>query len=162
MNEQHRTTKSHVALERPPFDCIALVLQGGGALGYPSDSRAQQCAWPKPNSNPTGSRAFRLVRSTDVSPDRRSSFGDENRQAAGVLGRDHGPSRPGPPRDVAELLARADRAHGCFNQLKATGSMMQGTPGFFQPRVPPPFFSPDGTIRRLVLHYEHHATARHA
>ena len=25
--------KSHRALERPPFDCVALVLQGGGALG---------------------------------------------------------------------------------------------------------------------------------
>src|SRR5262247_1503213 len=25
--------KSHRNLERPPFDCIALVLQGGGALG---------------------------------------------------------------------------------------------------------------------------------
>jgi predicted acylesterase/phospholipase RssA len=25
--------KSHRELERPPFDCIALVLQGGGALG---------------------------------------------------------------------------------------------------------------------------------
>ena len=25
--------KSHLGLERPPFDCIALVLQGGGALG---------------------------------------------------------------------------------------------------------------------------------
>ena len=25
--------KSHRELQRPPFDCIALVLQGGGALG---------------------------------------------------------------------------------------------------------------------------------
>ena len=25
--------KSHRGLERPPFECIALVLQGGGALG---------------------------------------------------------------------------------------------------------------------------------
>src|SRR5262245_37114767 len=25
--------KSHRSLERPPFECIALVLQGGGALG---------------------------------------------------------------------------------------------------------------------------------
>jgi NTE family protein len=33
MNGQHRMTKSHVALERPPFDRVALVLQGGGALG---------------------------------------------------------------------------------------------------------------------------------
>src|SRR6202045_4720412 len=33
MNEQPRMTKSHVGLERPPFECIALVLQGGGALG---------------------------------------------------------------------------------------------------------------------------------
>src|SRR6516165_6378172 len=33
MNEQPRMTKSHVGLPRPPFECIALVLQGGGALG---------------------------------------------------------------------------------------------------------------------------------
>ena len=25
--------KSHRELQRPPFDCVALVLQGGGALG---------------------------------------------------------------------------------------------------------------------------------
>ena len=26
-------SKTHHALNRPPFDCIALLLQGGGALG---------------------------------------------------------------------------------------------------------------------------------
>ncbi|HEY6995807.1 MAG TPA: hypothetical protein VH397_19045, partial [Xanthobacteraceae bacterium] len=25
--------KSHIGLDRPPFECIALLLQGGGALG---------------------------------------------------------------------------------------------------------------------------------
>ena len=28
-----RTRKSHRQLARPPFECIALLLQGGGALG---------------------------------------------------------------------------------------------------------------------------------
>ena len=29
----HRPSRQHAAKERPPFECIALLLQGGGALG---------------------------------------------------------------------------------------------------------------------------------
>src|SRR6478752_588059 len=32
-DQQQRLTKSHLGLGRPPFECVALVLQGGGALG---------------------------------------------------------------------------------------------------------------------------------
>jgi predicted acylesterase/phospholipase RssA len=36
-DERHRILqplrKTHLGLERPPFGCVALVLQGGGALG---------------------------------------------------------------------------------------------------------------------------------
>src|SRR6516225_4786538 len=32
-NHQPLLRKTHVTTERPPFECIALVLQGGGALG---------------------------------------------------------------------------------------------------------------------------------
>src|SRR5687767_3648776 len=34
MSNRHKPKKkSHVCTERPPFECIALLLQGGGALG---------------------------------------------------------------------------------------------------------------------------------
>jgi predicted acylesterase/phospholipase RssA len=32
-NGQPSQRKTHVVTERPPFECIALLLQGGGALG---------------------------------------------------------------------------------------------------------------------------------
>ena len=52
--------KTHITTERPPFERIALVLQGGGALGpiRPAFTRP----WPRPICIPTGSRAFRSER----------------------------------------------------------------------------------------------------
>jgi hypothetical protein len=47
--------KTHVTTERPPFERIALILQGGGALGAYQAARP----WQRPICIPNGSPAFR-------------------------------------------------------------------------------------------------------
>ena len=52
--------KTHVTSERPPFERIALVLQGGGPLG--PIRAAFTKPWRRPICIPTGSPAFRSER----------------------------------------------------------------------------------------------------
>jgi hypothetical protein len=55
-------TKTHRVVQRPPFECIALVLQGGGALGsYQAESTRH---WPRPTCIRTGPLASRSDPST--------------------------------------------------------------------------------------------------
>jgi NTE family protein len=42
-------------------------------------------------------------------------------------------------------FAVADAARGMLNQWAAGNTILQGVPGFFLPRVPPPFLAPPGT-----------------
>ena len=142
MNEQHRRTKSHVALERPPFDCIALVLQGGGALGSYQGGVYQALAEAKLEPDWIAGISIGAINAALIAGNPPETRVDKLRAfwegitapaGLGVL-------------DLMQNYWQGDQARSFFNQLKATGAMMQGTPGFFQPRVPPPFFSPAGTI----------------
>src|SRR5215471_20357742 len=54
--------KSHREIKRPPFDCIALVLQGGGALGAFQAGVYQGLV--EANLHPVGSPESRSARST--------------------------------------------------------------------------------------------------
>ena len=46
--------KTHRARPRPPFECIALVLQGGGALGAYQAGVHQALAEARPATTPSG------------------------------------------------------------------------------------------------------------
>ena len=141
-DQQQRLTKTHVGLGRPPFECVALVLQGGGALG------AYQGG------------VYQALAEADIEPDWVAGISIGAINAALIAGN--------PPEKRIERLRafwegitapngldfidtmqnfwRGDVARSFFNQLKATGAVVQGAPGFFEPRVPPPYFQPAGTI----------------
>ncbi|MFZ0839952.1 MAG: patatin-like phospholipase family protein [Xanthobacteraceae bacterium] len=140
-DQQQRLTKTHVGLGRPPFECVALVLQGGGALG------AYQGG------------VYQALAEADIEPDWVAGISIGAINAALIAGN--------PPEKRIERLRafwegitapngldfidtmqnfwRGDVARSFFNQLKATGAVVQGAPGFFEPRVPPPYFQPAGT-----------------
>jgi NTE family protein len=50
---------------------------------------------------------------------------------------------------VAALKARDEFSHSVINQVSSWGALLGGAPGFFQPRVPPPFLYPDGSPEAL-------------
>ena len=45
---------------------------------------------------------------------------------------------------VAALDGRDELTHSVINQLRSWAALVGGAPGFFQPRVPPPFLYPNG------------------
>jgi NTE family protein len=47
------------------------------------------------------------------------------------------------------LPAAMDFARPMMNRIAATSVMCYGVPGFFVPRVPPPYFAPEGTLAAL-------------
>jgi NTE family protein len=133
--------KCHHKIERPPFECIALVLQGGGALG------AFQAG------------VYQALAEADLVPDWIAGISIGAINAALIAGN--------PPErrverlrafweevttpiianlpDVVRTFWSGDEARGFFNQVTAWGALMRGAPGFFAPRPIAPFLFPPGT-----------------
>jgi NTE family protein len=143
------TAKKHPSITRE-YDGIALVLQGGGALGaYQSgvyaelDKTAYQPDWIAGVSigainaaiiagNPRGRRVERLHEFWDrVS----SHLTPPSLHAA-----------------IGWLGEAFEKPRSAFNQLSAMWSALVGVPGFYEPRLPPAWLRPDGDPRALSFY----------
>src|SRR5689334_1240476 len=132
--------KTHKRRSRPAFDCIALLLQGGGALGayqagvYEALAEAGLAPdWVVGISigsinaaiiagNPPESRVARL----------RTFWEGVTRSPFGLNG------------DVGFRIALGDTARAFVNHVSAAAALTAGAPGFFKPRIPNPWFQPPG------------------
>jgi NTE family protein len=129
--------------QRPPFECIALVLQGGGALG----------------SYQAG--VYEAMTEVDVHPDWVAGISIGAINAAIIAG--NAPEErvsklktfwetvsTNPLLDwaaMADYLApQGDMARSFFNQMSAGFVLTSGANDFFTPRHPAPYFQPDGTV----------------
>jgi NTE family protein len=152
--------KTHVVTQRPPFERIALILQGGGALG------AYQAG------------VYQALAEANLDPDWVAGISIGAINAALIAGnspekrierlREFWETVSAPPFGVpyiAALEARDEFTHSVVNQMYSWSALVGGAPGFFQPRVPPPFLYPNaapealsyydvaplrGTLERLV------------
>jgi NTE family protein len=126
---------------RPPFECIALVLQGGGALG------AYQAG------------VYEALAEADLHPDWIAgiSIGAIN----GALIAGNAPQErvsklrtfwervtAKPYCDWSDRLfsAKSDAARHWLNQMSASLTLVGGAPGFFAPRFPAPWLYPPGAM----------------
>ncbi|MFL6798725.1 MAG: DUF3734 domain-containing protein [Xanthobacteraceae bacterium] len=125
---------------RPPFECVALLLQGGGALG----------------SYQAG--VYAALGEAELQPDWVAgiSIGAIN----GALIAGNAPERrveqlrkfweqiTAPPHGLDTWLARlpaaSDVMRGWINQTSAAMALFGGAPGFFTPRLTAPYFVPAG------------------
>ena len=128
---------------RPPFECIALLLQGGGALG------AYQAG------------VYQALAEADLHPDWVAGISIGAINAAIIAGN--------PPEErVAKLRAfwegittnplfdwtavadrfapKGDIARSFFNQMSAAWALVGGAPGFFTLRQPAPWLQPAGSL----------------
>jgi NTE family protein len=133
---------------RPPFECIALLLQGGGALGSYQAGVYEALAeagihpdWVAGISigainsaliagNPPGRRVERLRAFWESVSD--SPFNT-------------------PP--SLRALAVTDDYHRAINQIRAFEVLLFGTPHFFVPRIPHPMLLPSSRVD-AVSHYD--------
>ncbi len=140
--KSRRPSKSQNLRARLPFECVALLLQGGGALG------AYQAG------------VYEALAETGLHPDWVVGISIGAINAAIIAG--NAPERRvdklrefwegitapsiGFDADVVGLLERGDAARMLANQVSAAIVASAGTPGFFRPRIPNPWFHPPGTI----------------
>jgi NTE family protein len=128
--------------KRPAFDCIVLLLQGGGALG------AYQAG------------VYEALAEADLHPDWVAGISIGAINAAIIAGNPPNlrveklrafwegitTSWFGGVDGVGALLTRGDAARGLMNQMSAVAALTTGAPAFFRPRIPSPWFCPHGTI----------------
>lgn len=139
----HTAVPGHVARKDVPFECVALLLQGGGALG------AYQAG------------VYEAMAESGLCPDWVAgiSIGAIN---SAIIAGNHPDKRVEKLREFWELITshpvagwglghytapfvRGDMMREVYNRGAAAFALTMGAAGFFKPRMPPPFFQPDGT-----------------
>jgi NTE family protein len=135
--------KTHVVSERPPFERIALILQGGGALGAYQAGVYQALAEANLHPDWVAGISIGAINSALIAgnpPKRRverlrAFWETVSAQPFGV--------------PYLALEGRDEFTHRLINQVSSLGALVGGAPGFFQPRVPPPFLYPNGAPEAL-------------
>jgi NTE family protein len=132
---------------RPPFERIALLLQGGGALG------AYQAG------------VYQALAESDLHPDWVAGISIGAINAALITG--NPPERrverlrafwetvTQPPLGIPYLASvdiKSDMQRQMINQFRAMGTMLWGASNFFKPRIPPPIFMPAGNPGNLAFY----------
>jgi NTE family protein len=140
--EARAKTKTHRARPRPPFEQIALLLQGGGALG------AYQAG------------VYEALAEADLHPDWVAGISIGAINTAIIVGNApesrvdklrafwEGATAPfwkGIESPYGQLLATGDALRSAINQLSAGFALTSGAGGFFSPRLSLPWLAPAGT-----------------
>ena len=151
MNE-HSLRKTHETQTRPRFECIALLLQGGGALGayqagvYQALSeRALHPDWVAGISIGAINAAIIAGNPPAMRVERLREFwqGITAHPAWEWAG------------DLGSRIMKEYRARTVFNQMSAAATLFGGVPGFFAPRVPTPWLRPAGSLE-ATSYYDTH------
>jgi NTE family protein len=144
--------RSHTALKRPPFERIALLLQGGGALGayqggvYEALAQAHlEPDWVAGISIGAMNAALIAGNQPEARVGKLREFWQRITQdalwdSAGLLG-------------MARGAVRGDFARSVLNQLSAGAALAGGVAGFFDPRFPAAWLQPPGSPE-ATSHYD--------
>jgi len=133
--------KTHITAERPPFERIALILQGGGALGAYQAGVYQALAEANLHPDWVAGISIGAINSALIagnSPAERVNRLREFWEAVSA------PSFGIP--DPKWFEVRGDLSRSLLNQAHSLGALLGGVPNFFMPRVPPPYLQPNGTL----------------
>jgi NTE family protein len=129
--------------ERPPFECIALLLQGGGALGSYQAGVYQALAEANLHPDWVAGISIGAINSALIAgnpPDRRVERLREFWETISNL------PLGGP---YLKSVEYSDDFRRVLNQARAFGVAMLGAPHFFTPRIPHPMFWPSSPVDAL-------------
>ena len=130
--------------ERPPFERIVLLLQGGGALGAYQAGVYQALAEANLHPDWVAGISIGAINSALIA-------GNPSERRVEKL-REFWETVSAPPFGVPYIAAiegSDEFTHTLINQASSWGTVVGGAPGFFQPRVPPPFVYPNGSPEAL-------------
>jgi NTE family protein len=126
----------------PPFERIALMLQGGGALGAYQAGVYQSLA--EANIHPTWVAGISIgsLNAAIIAGNAPESRVDALRGFWEYI-----TSTPqlDPLSVFGRLFMGGDAGRRIVNQMSAGSALTAGVPGFFEPRIPPPTFQPAGS-----------------
>jgi NTE family protein len=125
--------KTHRINQRPPFERIALVLQGGGALGAYQGGVYQALAEADLHPDWVAGISIGAVNAALVAgnpPEKRVARLREFWETVSTA--------PFGLPYVFSLEIKDEFTHKWLNQLRSLGNLLGGAPGFFEPRIPPP------------------------
>jgi NTE family protein len=134
--------KSHRNLERPPFECIALVLQGGGALGAFQAGVYQALAEANLHPDWVSGISVGAINAALIAGNAPQARLDKLRAFWEQVSSHPIPDLFG----CAEPWLQGDVSRGIINRLHAAGALFTGAPGFFTPRFPPPYLYLPGSV----------------
>ena len=143
-NTERQNRKSHPTTARPPFERIALLLQGGGALGAYQGGVCQALDEAGLDPDWVAGISIGAVNAALIA-------GNPPHERVEKL-RAFWERVSTPATGAAACLALAfgdELAHRFLNQARALGTIAAGAPGFFVPRVPPPYLYPPGAPEAL-------------
>lgn len=129
---------------RPPFECVALLLQGGGALGSYQGGVYQALAEANLHPDWVAGISIGAINSAIIA-------GNPPAQRVAKL-REFWETVTRPPLGVhliPSVKLDDERSHYLVNQVRAFGNVLFGTPGFFNIRMPPPYFFPSSDPAHL-------------
>lgn len=132
--------KTHKLTQRPPFDCIALLLQGGGALGAYQAGVYEALAEAGLHPDWVIGISIGGINSAIIAGNPRESRAARLREFWELVSRS-------PFGFAAEFgLAKGDAANAFANRMSAVTASLVGVPGFYTPRMPSIWFQPPGSI----------------
>jgi NTE family protein len=134
--------KSHLGLERPPFECVALLLQGGGALGAFQAGVYQALAEANLHPDWVAGISIGAINAALIA----GNAPQDRLEKLHAFWNEITTQRIFDPFGVAHYWLRGDMGHVLLNRLRAGATLLEGAPGFFTPRLPPPYLAPPGTV----------------
>jgi NTE family protein len=126
---------------RPPFERIALLLQGGGALGAYQGGVYQALAEADLHPDWVAGISIGAINAAVIAGNPLGSRVDKLREFWELVS---SPRVPGLLPDVPAFF-KGDAARLFLNHWNATAAMMWGAEAFFAPRVVSPWFLPEGS-----------------
>src|SRR5262249_16609374 len=129
--------KTHITSERPPFERIALVLQGGGALGAYQGGVYQALSEANLHPDWVAGISIGAINSALIAGNPPEKRVEKLREFWEIIST----SPVGIPY-FPEMKLEDEFAHGIVNQWRSFGTLLFGAPSFFNLRQPPPYLFP--------------------
>lgn len=140
--------KTHHVTQRPPFETIALLLQGGGALGSYQGGVYQALAEANLHPDWVAGISIGAINSALIAGNPPETRVDRLRQFWEEI-----TASPFGLPDMSSVKLKGDVVHTVLGQMQAMGAIVGGAPAFFSPRFPPPFLQARGSSE-AVSYYD--------
>ena len=139
--------KTHLGLDRPPFERIALLLQGGGALGAYQGGVYQALSEAHLEPDWVAGISIGAINAGLIAGNPPEQRVTKLRQFWETVS-----ESPIGPAMWSDGEIKGDLNRIMINQARAFGTLLFGAPDFFKPRFPPPFLQPAGSPEALSFY----------